>query len=146
MQVETFLFGRVEVDPERVIHFPEGISGFENDKRFMLIHESNGDDPVSFTLQSLDDPTVAFQIIDPAAIGFAYELELTDSETEKLGSPSPEEIAVMQILYKVEGKPIPIAPNIRGPLIINTAKRIGIQKILDRARQNIVISNLSSKV
>ncbi len=80
MKVETFLFGNVEANPDQVIEFPGGLLSFESNKRFMLIHEGEGgEEPVSFTLQSVDDPHLALQIIDPAALGFTYELALTDA-------------------------------------------------------------------
>ena len=147
MKVQTFLFGGVEVNPELVITFPDGLVAFENNKRFRLVHEAEKGDPVSFTLQSLDDPSVAFQIIDPAALGFAYELELSDKESAKLGSPRPEDLVVMQVLFKRDeaGKQS-ISANYCAPLVINTKGRLGIQKVIERPRPNIIISNLSSPV
>ena len=147
MKVETFLFGGVEIDPDRVISFPDGLLAFESNQRFMLIHEAEKGTPVSYTLQSLDDATVAFQIIDPAALGFAYELELSDEDFAKLGSPSPDDTVVMQVLFKREedgGQNF--GANFRAPLIINTKARIGIQKVIERPRPNITISNLASAV
>ncbi len=147
MKVQTFLFGGVEVNPELIITFPDGLVAFENNKRFMLIHEADKGAPVSFTLQSVDDPSVAFQIIDPAALGFAYELELNDEESRKLGSSQPEDLVVMQVLFKRDeaGKQ-GIGANYCAPLVINTKARVGIQKVIERPRPNIIISNLSSAV
>ena len=98
MRVETYLCGGVEVNPEQVITFPNGMAAFEDQKRYLLIHEEDKDAPVSFTLQSLDDPNLAFQIIYPAAIGFNYELALTDEETALLQSPAVEDLVVC-LLY-----------------------------------------------
>ena len=39
MKIETYLFGSVDVSPEKVINFPSGLVGFESSKRFMLAHE-----------------------------------------------------------------------------------------------------------
>lgn len=145
MQVETYLFGAVEVDPEKVITFPEGLTGFEDAKRFMLAHEAAQATPASYTLQSLDNPSLAFQITDPAALGFQYELALSDAESALLQTPAPEDVAVMLLLFKQEGEgQAGLGANFRAPLIINTRARIGLQKVIDRPRSNIVISNLSS--
>ena len=147
MQVKTYLFGEVQVAPEQVITFPDGLTGFEHAKRYMLIHEENDGSPISFTLQSLDDGAVAFQIIDPAAIGFSYELMLTDEDSAKLQSPKSEDLAVMILVYKRddEGNQA-VGAGIRSPIIINTKARIAIQKIIERPRPNITISNLASPV
>jgi len=128
MKVETYLFGTVEVSPERIINFPNGLSGFEQSKRFMLAHEESKEHPASYTLQSLDEPTLAFQIVDPATLGFDYELELNDAESALLQSPAPEDVVVMQVLFRndEEGGKAAITPNLRAPLVINTRARVGI--------------------
>jgi flagellar assembly factor FliW len=147
MQVETYLFGSVEVNPEKVISFPEGLTGFEGSKRFMLVHEASENSPASYTLQSLDNSNLAFQIVDPSALGFQYELALSDAETALLQTPASEDVAVMLMLYKQEGEGLAgLGANFRAPLIINTRARIGIQKVIGRPRSNIIISDLSSAV
>ncbi|MDR3351612.1 MAG: flagellar assembly protein FliW [Zoogloeaceae bacterium] len=145
-EFETFLFGRITVKPEQVIEFPAGLVNFEDKKRFTLVHETDAGDPVSFTLQSLEDPALAFQIIDPAALGFSYELSLTDAEEAVLRLAIPADAAVVLLLYKKEGEATAgLGANLRAPLIINTKARLGLQKILPRLRPNVVLSNLLSE-
>jgi flagellar assembly factor FliW len=147
MKIETYLFGAVEVSPEKVINFPNGLVGFEASKRFMLAHEEGKENPASYTLQSLDEPTLAFQIVDPTTLGFNYELALSDAENALLQSPSPEDVVVMQVLFKAneDGKGA-ITPNLRAPLVINTKARVGLQKVMENMRPNITLSNLASAV
>lgn len=147
MKIETYLFGAVEISPEKVISFPNGLVGFEESKRYTLVHEDDKAEAASFTLQSLDDPNLAFQIVDPATLGFNYELLLSDAENALLQSPATEDIAVMQLLFKkeVDGKAV-ISPNLRAPLVINTRARVGLQKVMESLRPNITLSNLSSPV
>ena len=147
MKVETYLFGAVEVSPEKVISFPNGLVGFEQSKRYILAHQEGSDQPSSYTLQSLDEPTLAFQIIDPVNLGYNYELALSDAETALLQSPAPEDVAVMQVLFKKEeGDKASITPNLRAPLVINTKARVGLQKVMENMRPNITLSNLASPV
>lgn len=147
MKIETYLFGAVEVSPEKVINFPSGLVGFEQNKRFMLAHEEGSGAPASFTLQSLDDPYLAFQIVDPTSIGFNYELELSDAENALLQSPAAEDVAVMQVLFKSdEGGKAAITPSLRAPLVINTRARIGLQKVMEKMQMNVSLSNLASPV
>lgn len=145
MKVDTYLFGSVEVSPEKIITFPSGLVGFEESKRYMLAHEEGAEHPTSFTLQSLDDPNLAFQIVDPTSLGFNYELALTDAENALLQSPAAEDVVVMQVLFKKEedGKAA-ITPNLRAPLVINTKARVGLQKIMETMQPNITLSNLAS--
>lgn len=147
MQVETYLFGSVEVSPEKVITFPNGLVAFEENKRFMLVHENDQGQPASYTLQSLDDAGLAFQIVDPTILGFHYELALTDVENALLQSPEPDDVSVMQVLFKNEGEgKTGLTPSLRAPLIINTKARIGLQKVMETMRSNITLSNLSNPV
>ena len=147
MKVETYLFGAVDVDESKVITFPNGLAGFENSNRFILAHESDKGRPTSFTLQSLEDPTLALQIADPATLGFGYELALTDAENALLQSPAPEDVGVMLILFKPEDAGnVGVSASLRAPLMINTKARIGLQKIMETMQTNVTISNLSSAV
>ncbi|HLO63908.1 MAG TPA: flagellar assembly protein FliW [Azonexus sp.] len=147
MKVETYLFGAVEVDPEKVITFPNGLVGFEQSKRFILAHDEGNTQPTSYTLQSLDDPALALLIVDPETLGFNYELALSDVETALLQSPAADEVMVMQVLFKKEegGKAV-ITPSLHAPLVINTKARVGLQKVMETVSQNITLSNLVSAV
>ena len=146
MKVETYLFGSVEVNPETVITFPAGLVGFENAKRYMLVHEDIKSGLASFTLQSIDEPNLAFQIVDPTALGFNYELALSDAENAMLQTPEAEDVAVMLVMFKQDGEAAGIQPNIRAPLLINTKARVGVQKIMEKMVPNVTLSNLASSV
>ena len=147
MNVDTYLFGNVEVSADKVITFPNGLVGFEESKRYMLAHEDGQPATISFTLQSLDDPTLAFQIVDPTSLGFHYELGLTEAENALLQAPAAEDVVVMQVLYRAapeEGGAI--TPSLRAPLVINTRARLGLQKVMETIKSNIVLSNLANPV
>jgi flagellar assembly factor FliW len=146
MQIDTYLFGKIDVSEQALIDFPDGVPGFEQCKRFALIHEAATSSPTSFTLQSIDDAQVAFQITDPTSYGFHYELQLSDEETAKLKVTAPTDLAVMLILFRREDKSGPIEASVWAPLIINTVTRIGIQKVIDRVQPNITLSNLARNV
>lgn len=147
MKAQTYLFGEIEVDPNKVITFPNGLVAFENNKRFMLVHDIDQKEPADYTLQCLDDPNVAFQVVDPNAVGFRYELQLSDAEAALLQDPTPEDVAVVLVVFKPETEaPAGIGANIRSPLIINTKARVALQKPIQQLRTNITISNLASSV
>lgn len=147
MQFDTYLFGKIEVADDAIIQFPGAIAGFPKCKRFTLVHEQAvGQDPASFTLQSLDDPAVAFQIADPTSFGFHYELALNAEESALLKAESPDDIAVMLVLFRREQAGAPIEANLRAPVLINTKARLGMQKVLEKIRPNLTLSNLATTV
>lgn len=127
MNIESPRFGTLTVEPGKIIEFPEGLAGFEDHKRFSLFHPEEGDVKY-FILQSLDDPALAFHIVDPAQLGFNFEIELSDSETALLKLGDPGDAAVAVILSKDEAKS-QLRANVNAPLIINTRERRGLQHI-----------------
>lgn len=145
MKCDTFLFGTIEISPESVIDFPEGLPGFPENRRFALIHEeSDGKAPATFTLQSLDDRSVALQIADPSTYGLDYQLDLNESESALLDVANPAEVALMLVLYKQDEAGSPIRANLQAPLLINTRTRRGLQKILPMVEPRVTLRNLSS--
>lgn len=146
MQVQTYLYGDIEVDPDTVITFPHGLLAFENSTQFKLIHEfGEGNEPVSYALQSLDTPTLAIQIIDPTVLGFNYEVELSDAELATLELSKAEDVAVMIAVYKHRDQD-GMGVNIRAPILINAPARRGLQKQMLLMQPNVVLSNLSMAV
>ena len=147
MKIDSYLFGPIEVGDDTIITFPDGLLAFEHCRRFALIHEKDASPaPSSFTLQSAEDPAVAFQIADPTAHGFHYELELTDAESAKLQVASPDDIVVMLMLFRRDDKGGPIEANLRAPILINTRTRLAMQKVIERVRPNLTLSNLAATV
>lgn len=147
MQVETFLFGKIDVADDSILTFPEGLPGFPENTRYTLVHDqAQGDAPVSFTLQSIDDPAVALQIADPTAYGFNYELEISDAELAALKASDAADIVVMFVLFCRDETPGPIEANIHAPLLINTKTRLGMQKLVPKVTPKITLSNLSTSV
>lgn len=138
MKINTTGFGELEINPDTILTFPNGLTGFEGCKRFQLLHEENKPGPVVFYLQSLDDPAVAFSIVDPALFGLNYEFTLSDDETTLLQADGTAELAVLLMIYKPfeasdDGRAVfqgGVSANINGPLVLNLDKKLGLQKVL----------------
>ncbi len=57
MEINT-RFGTQDIDPSSIIHFPDGLAGFEELHEYKLFHEEGK--PTVFFLQAIDDPEVQF--------------------------------------------------------------------------------------
>lgn len=136
MQINSTRFGPIEVDPSTIIEFPLPLAGFENSRRYKLLHEDN-ESPIVLWLQSLDEPDVSFNLIDPTRLGLNYEISLSDEESSLLQIGNPDAVSVLLLVSKENNQLLP-APN--APILINTEARIGMQKPGIGAR--IVFSNL----
>lgn len=137
MNIESPRFGTLQIEPGKIIDFPRGLAGFEDNRRFSLFHPEEAA-PKYFILQSLDDPEIAFQITDPVRLGFSYEIELNDEESALLKLADPGEIAVAVIVWRdadagSDSDPrAALRASLKSPLLINTRERLGLQHVFTR--------------
>ena len=116
----------LDISPDKVISFPEGLPGFEDCKRFGLFdQDKNG---ILFTLQCLDQPGVAFTVADPAIFGFRYDMPLSDENVAALGLAPEDEVAVAVMVFKGEGDQAGVNANLTAPLLINLRAHVGLQR------------------
>jgi flagellar assembly factor FliW len=129
MQIETPRFGTIEYQAEDVLTFPEGILGFEECKRYIVLRHR--DDSPFLWLQSLDVPQVAFLVTDPAAIvpDYAPEMPAPVARMLELDENTPRLVYV--ILSIPPGKPHEMTANLAGPLLINVEKRTACQVVVE---------------
>lgn len=136
MEIKTTRFGKIGIDENSILDFPNGIPGFEKCNKFKLFHDekANTDTGKSlFWLQSLDDPDITFQAIDPFEFGFNYEFTLTDEEIESLKLDDADDIAMLLLVSKLEGddkNKANIKAHMTTPIVINLKNTIGFQKTL----------------
>ena len=132
---------QAQIDPEKVVTFPQGIPGFETYTRFRLFHKEEND-VSAYWLESCDAPTVTFTLVDPTVYGLNYELQLDAEEEKILGTSDPRELAVLMMLSKREqgdGRPDALNANISGPIVVNPKARTGLQKVIVRSQVNVSI-------
>lgn len=136
MEINT-RFGNQAVDPATIIHFPSGLAGFEDMHAFKLFHEDGK--PSLFYLQSVDDPETQFPVVNPDAFQVNYEIVLSDEEAAALQLDDASDIAVLVTLAHSGNKDQGIHANFMGPIMLNTRKRIGLQKHLNQVSGSVVI-------
>ena len=144
MTLPRFGSDEVEIDPNTLIEFPNGLPGFEGCKHFKLFHSVDSvDSPVIFWLQSIDDPLVAFSLTGPEFLQIHYEMTLTDEELSTLQVDADDELQIAVTLARQDKNNITvqsaILANFKSPIIINVSKRIAIQKSLHNSESSIRI-------
>ncbi|MDR2031729.1 MAG: flagellar assembly protein FliW [Azoarcus sp.] len=140
MKIESPVLGAVEVSDDKVIEFPAGLPGFEQLRRFVLIHEEGGERDV-FLLQSVDDARIAFSVTGPERLGITYEFPLSDAEVATLQLSGPGDAVVAVIVRKDDEAPANagLRANFMAPLVINASARRGLQKVIDKASYDIIL-------
>ena len=136
MQIKSPLFGSAEIAEDKIIEFPMGLPGFEESRRWTLVHEE-GREPDVFLLQSVDDAQLGFSITMPALLGVNLEFTLSDEEVAMLKLASPADAVVAVIVRKDDvDAASPASTGLRAnfvaPLVINVGERIGMQKVINR--------------
>lgn len=127
MQLKTVNFGEIEINEEDVIIFPEGIPGFEDSKKYVLIgNESN--EAVFFWLQSVDIPELCFVVTDPFMVYDGYGVDVEDEDVELLELTDPKKVLTLTIVVIPENNN-EIRVNLKAPILINMEKKLGKQII-----------------
>ena len=130
-----------QIDPGKILTFPQGIPGFEKYTKFKVFHKEESD-VSAYWLESCDAPKVTFTLVDPTAYGLNYELDLSEEEQEILGTADPFELAVLMMLSRSadpENRRSALNANIAGPIIINPKTRTGLQKVIRCSSANVKI-------
>ncbi len=123
-------FGELEVPPDRIITFPQGLIGFGDVRRFMLV-ENPGGGPFRW-LQAVDFPDLAFVITDPKIFFPDYTVSVKEEDLRSIGIADPAQGVVVVILV-VPRDPRGITANLQGPIVINLRDRLARQLVLDVA-------------
>jgi flagellar assembly factor FliW len=127
MKLRTACFGNIEIDPAGIIHFPGGVPGFEDCRRFVLLQRPE-EAPVAW-LQGVDDPDLAFAVVEPRHFLAEYHPPLSPAELEPLKLAAGEEALILIILV-LAPEPERITANLQAPVIINRKEKLGAQVYL----------------
>ncbi len=129
LKIKTTRFGQIEVPPENVVTMPHGMIGFPNYHRYLPIQHREGSP--FFWLQCLDEPSLAFVVVSPIHFDPQYQLALGQTETKLLQVEDPKQLQVWVVVTIPHGQPDKMTANLKAPVVINLANRLGMQVILD---------------
>lgn len=130
MKITTNLFGEIETDDSKVITFLQGIIGFPNLKKFMLIHDVEDDDKKISWLQSIDEPSFALPVIDPLIVDDTYNPEIEDELLNPLEINDLAELLVITTIT-VPSDITKMTANLKAPIIINASNLKAAQLIVE---------------
>jgi len=128
MRLSTPRFGEVEVKEEDIIVFPAGILGFDGVHRYVLLEHNDGG--LFHILQGVDDPAVAFVLIDPRTFRPDYKVEVAPEQVAALELDEEDDAVVMAIVTVPEDDPAGMTANLQAPLVFNARKRLGCQVVM----------------
>lgn len=130
MRINTRIFGEIEIDESKVVNFSDGIIGFPDLKKFILIHDQDDEKTTIQWLQSIDEPLFAMPVINPLLIVEAYNPEVEDELLSKLGDIGPEDMLVL-VTMTIPEDITKMTINLRAPIVINTKSMKSAQIIVE---------------
>ena len=131
MKAATRLFGEIEIDESKIITFEDGIIGFPDMKKFTLIfdEEKEGRPSISW-LQSMDEPEIAFPVMDPLFVCETYNPSVEDELLKNLGTIKEDNLYVL-VTVTVPQDIKELAVNLKAPIVINKDTRKASQIIVE---------------
>ena len=132
MILENTRFGRLTIDPAKIINMPSSMPGFPGKRRFIVLERP--ETWPFFYFQCVDDPQLAFVIMDPFLFekGYAVDLERCIAEMGWEGD-RPEDLRIYVIVNAADGVPEKITANLMGPLILNPTRGEAHQMVLHKS-------------
>lgn len=127
MKVNTANFGELEVNPDDIITFPQGIPAFEHLRKFIII-DHQPDSPFHY-LQSLEEGELTFVMAEPLVFFQDYQVKLSKSDLADIGIDDEKE-AVVLVIVTIPEKPKQMTANLQAPLVINGKRKLAKQVIL----------------
>lgn len=128
MKIQTIRFGEIEIGEDKLLTFVDGLPPFEDCKRFVLITDQDFD-PFMW-LQSVEDPALAFAVINPFLLFSDYVPTITDEFIASIGDPQDEDIMVLTMCV-IPKEVSAMTTNLVAPLYINTKTNQGRQIIME---------------
>ncbi len=127
-EIQTGLFGRVRIDEDRILTFPDGLVGFEDCREFFLVDFDPSLPPMKY-LQSAELPDLTFVVADPGVLFERYEPPLPREELAKIDLKGRNEALILVIVVVPENDLSHMTANLKAPLVVNPERRLGRQII-----------------
>lgn len=137
MKITTRVFGEIEIDDSKIIHFPSGIIGFPEMTDFALVfdEEKGKDTPIRW-LQSLQETEFAMPVMDPLLVAKDYNPEVEDDHLIPLGEMKADDTLVL-VTVTVPKELAKMSVNLQAPIVINAGSRKATQIIVNSEKYPI---------
>lgn len=129
MEVNTRIFGTIDIEDDKLIHFVNGIVGFPQLTTFALIHDNEKNGGIQW-LQSMQEPQFAIPVMNPLDILEDYNPQVEDELLKPIGGLDPENMLVL-VTVTVPSDLTKMSVNLRGPIVINADNRKACQVITE---------------
>lgn len=127
MKITTLRFGELVIPDDKIISMPKPILGFEHLKKYCIIEREESAPFMWY--QAVDDPAVAFVIVNPLFFYPDYRIEVNPKEIEELQVDDVRAVETY-VVVTIPANPYEMSVNLQGPILINTGTRLAKQLVL----------------
>jgi flagellar assembly factor FliW len=130
MEIATKHFGSVNIDESKVITFEDGIFGFKEVKKFILLYDQGEEGGPLVWLQAIDAPETCLPLVNPMIWFTDYTPEVDDEVIKKIGELNPKVLDVFTVVVvpeKIEN----MTTNLKAPILVNRETKKGCQAIVN---------------
>lgn len=132
MIIETREFGYVEINENDIIHFPNGIYGFEDIKEYVILQRNEDKDCPIMWMQAINDIHIRFVVFNPLFVVDKYEPEITD-DILKMLNVSCKDMLRFYVIAVVPKDIKDITVNLKSPIVVNSENNQAVQVILENS-------------
>jgi flagellar assembly factor FliW len=125
LKFESTRFGPLEVPAQSLIELEHGIIGFSRFTKFVMLDYK---EPFSW-LHSVEEPSLAFVVIDGASFGATYDPSIAFSEPSCDFHPDDEYAILLVVTFRSPREESSV--NTKAPIFVNVRNRKGVQAIYD---------------
>jgi len=134
MKMTTTRFGEIEVPESLIIKMTKPVLGFEQLRDYVII-ETEDFAPFKW-YQSLEQPEVAFVIVNPLLFFPDYVVEVNPKEIEELKVDNVADIITYAIVT-IPRDYTKMTANLQGPLLVNSRTNLSKQLVLVNSQYRI---------
>ncbi len=127
MIIKTTRFGNIQIEESDVITFSEGILGFADLSKFVVLDDPNDD--IFAWLQSCEAGAIAFPVLEPELFSQSYKVSLSKTDLESLKMTDLKKARFFSIVT-IPDDPTQMTANLKAPVVINLEQRIARQCVL----------------
>ena len=122
MKADSRIFGKIEIEDDKIITLEKGMIGFPDLNHFALIYDEEKEKKYNsiMWLQSMDDPDIAFPVMMPHIVKEDYNPNVSEEMIAPLGKLTPENTYILVTVT------VP-----KAPVVINMDNRKGVQMIVE---------------
>lgn len=125
--IKTTRFGQVQLEDTDTIQFPEGILGFADLTKFVILDDPNDD--IFAWLQSCESPAIAFPILEPELFTENFKVNLAKTDYESLQMTNLAGARLFSIIT-IPDDPTQMTANLKAPIVVNLQLRMARQCVL----------------